>query len=144
MGKKTRTIEWIIDDLTGDELPEGEGQTISFAIDGRAYEIDLSDDNAERLRSTLAPYVEKGRRDTRGRAAKRSAAPSGPTPVDKSGEVISGKAAERIRTGIRTWANDNGFQQNATGRIKEDVLAAYYAAHPEVPDVRPPELRVSA
>ena len=38
-----------VDDLDGSDA----AGTVSFAIDGRAYEIDLSDDNAARLRESL-------------------------------------------------------------------------------------------
>ncbi|NED57217.1 Lsr2 family protein, partial [Micromonospora aurantiaca] len=44
MAQKVRIIK--TDDLDGGEADE----TVSFAIDGRTYEIDLSEDNARRLR----------------------------------------------------------------------------------------------
>jgi hypothetical protein len=47
-----------VDDLDGSEA----AGTVSFAIDGRAYEIDLSDDNAARLRDSLASFVAAGRK----------------------------------------------------------------------------------
>ena len=37
-------------------------RAVSFAIDGRAYEIDLSEDNAARLRDSLASFVAAGRK----------------------------------------------------------------------------------
>lgn len=39
-----------VDDLDGSDA----AGTVSFAIDGRANEIDLSEDNAARLRESLA------------------------------------------------------------------------------------------
>jgi hypothetical protein len=42
-----------VDDLDGSDA----AGTVSFAIDGRAYEIDLSEDNAARLRNSLASFV---------------------------------------------------------------------------------------
>ena len=44
----------------------------SFAIDGRAYEIDLSEDNAARLRDSLASFVAAARKS--GGAARRPGA----------------------------------------------------------------------
>lgn len=35
------------------------------------------------------------------------------------------------RARIRTWANENGFDQAPTGMIKQEVLDAYSKAHPE-------------
>ena len=46
----------LVDDLTGDEAAE----TVTFAIDGARYEIDLSADNAAKLRDTLSVYIANG------------------------------------------------------------------------------------
>ncbi|MFL6098572.1 MAG: histone-like nucleoid-structuring protein Lsr2 [Actinomycetales bacterium] len=37
-------------------------ETVTFGIDGRDYEIDLSKQDAERLRATIAPYISAARR----------------------------------------------------------------------------------
>ena len=47
-----------VDDLDGSDA----AGTVSFAIDGRAYEIDLSEDNAARLRDSLASFVAAARK----------------------------------------------------------------------------------
>ena len=41
------------DDLDGSPATE----TVSFGLDGKSYEIDLSDDNAAKLRDSLAVFV---------------------------------------------------------------------------------------
>lgn len=66
-----RTITTLVDDLDGTDLGRGTGQTIQFGIDGRVYEIDLSDDNATALREALRPYADAGRRVTPLRSRKR-------------------------------------------------------------------------
>ena len=43
----TRHIEQITDDLDGTVLEQGEGKQITFFVEGRAYEIDLSAKNAD-------------------------------------------------------------------------------------------------
>lgn len=48
----------LIDDLDGGDAHE----TVTFALDGTPYEIDLSDDNAAQLREALTKYVVKGRK----------------------------------------------------------------------------------
>ena len=48
----------LIDDL--DESPAVE--TVSFALDGVSYEIDLSESNAGKLRDALAPFLGHARR----------------------------------------------------------------------------------
>lgn len=50
-----RTITTLVDDLDGSELERGSGETVRFGVDGRTYEIDLSDDNAAALREVLQP-----------------------------------------------------------------------------------------
>ena len=44
-----KTYVELIDDLTGEKAEE----TVSFALDGVAYEIDLSEENAAKLREEL-------------------------------------------------------------------------------------------
>ncbi len=50
------TITRLIDDLDGGEADE----TVKFGLDGVQYEIDLSKDNAAKLREALQPYVKAG------------------------------------------------------------------------------------
>ena len=47
----------LIDDFDGTEASE----TVKFALDGKTYEIDLSKANANELRRTLRPYIERSR-----------------------------------------------------------------------------------
>ena len=53
----TKHVTHLIDDLDGSVLEDGAGKTVSFSVDGRAYEIDLSKDNASKLLDAFAPYV---------------------------------------------------------------------------------------
>ena len=59
----------LVDDLDGSEADE----SISFALDGLALEIDLSNDNAEKLRGIFGPYIAAARREGGQRARNRSA-----------------------------------------------------------------------
>ena len=89
-----------VDDLDGSDA----AGTVSFAIDGRAYEIDLSADNAARLRDSLASFVAAGRKSGGSAAARRRApkmtASSGrrPQPLDREQTAA-----------IRAWARQNGW-----------------------------------
>jgi len=47
----------LVDDLDGEAADE----TVEFGIDGKSYEIDLSKDNAGRLRDALAEFVSAAR-----------------------------------------------------------------------------------
>ena len=56
MAQKVQVI--LVDDVDGGEAAE----TVSFALDGVSYEIDVSEENAEALREALAPWVGHARR----------------------------------------------------------------------------------
>lgn len=47
----------LVDDLDGGEADE----TVTFALDGKSYEIDLKSEHAEELRSLLERYVKGDR-----------------------------------------------------------------------------------
>lgn len=100
----------LVDDLTGDEAAE----TVAFALDGARYEIDLSVENAAKLRETLSVYIANGRR----------------TPVRADGTPRRVTRADREQTAaIREWARANGFTIGDKGRIPINVIEAYHRAH---------------
>ncbi len=104
----------LTDDLLGDDTPADE--TVSFGIDGATYEIDLSADDAAALREALAAFVAAGRK-TSG-AAKR--------PGRRSARTATGAASAND---IREWARANGMEVSDRGRVRDEVKAAYEAAH---------------
>ena len=61
-----RRVVTLEDDLDGGTASE----TVTFALDGVTYEIDLNDTHAVDLRETLSAYIAPGRR-TGGRRKKR-------------------------------------------------------------------------
>ena len=115
-----RVITQLVDDLDGTELADGEGTTLRFGLEGVAYEIDLSDKNARKLRKALDPYVSAARRVNGGsRSARQSRGP---------GSKRDGGSKEDL-TAIREWARANGHEVSGRGRISSTVLQAYDAAH---------------
>jgi hypothetical protein len=109
-----------VDDLDGSDA----AGTVLFAIDGRAYEIDLSEDNAARLRESLASFVAAARKGggaaAAGRRTPKMTANSGrrPQPLDREQTAA-----------IRAWARQNGHQVSERGRISKTVVDAFHAAH---------------
>jgi hypothetical protein len=103
----------LVDDLDGTEAEE----TVEFGLDGASYQIDLSEDNAERLRDALAEYVEHARRSGgRKRAAARPAA----------GRPVRPATADREQNqAIRAWARKQGMKVSDRGRIPSEVIDAY-------------------
>jgi hypothetical protein len=107
----------LVDDLDGSEAVE----TVSFMADGREYEIDLSAENAAKLRDGLAEFVAAGRRlgGGRGRAAAAASAPTAGSGAKRATMDREQAAA------VREWARANGFEVSDRGRISSTVLAAY-------------------
>ena len=110
-----------VDDLDGSDA----AGTVSFAIDGRAYEIDLSEDNAARLRDSLASFVAAARKSGGARAAAGRRAPK---MAERSGPRSQPLDREQTAA-IRAWARQNGHEVSDRGRISETVLDAFQAAH---------------
>jgi hypothetical protein len=106
----------LVDDLDGSEAEE----TVEFGLDGASYQIDLSEENAERLRDALAEYVEHARRSGgRKRAAGR---------VSSAGRAPRTATADREQNqAIREWARKQGMKVSDRGRIPSDVIDAYNA-----------------
>ena len=111
-----------VDDLDGSDA----AGTVSFAIDGRAYEIDLSDDNAARLRESLASFVAAARKSG-------GAAPGAGRRAQKMTTASSGLRPQRLdreqTAAIRAWARQNGHEVSDRGRISKTVVDAFQAAH---------------
>jgi nucleoid-associated protein Lsr2 len=104
----------LVDDLDGNKADE----TVTFALDGVSYEIDLSATHAEQLRAALTSYVEAGRK-TGGRVAARRGAR----------QVVKGGAASGDTAKIRAWAKENGFDVSERGRVPGNIKDAYDKAH---------------
>ena len=110
----SRVVTELIDDLDGSALAEGQGETVTFALDSVQYEIDLSDKNAAKLRKALQSYISSGRRIGGPSRRVRSA-----TKSNKIGNAAA----------IRAWANENGIELSARGRIPAVVVEQYEAAN---------------
>ena len=98
------------DDIDGSEADE----TVSFALDGATYEIDLSAANAAQLRDSLATYIGHARRAGGRRSTGRPAART---------------AGKRNLADVREWARKNGHTVSERGRISAEIQAAYDKAH---------------
>jgi hypothetical protein len=111
-----KVVVELVDDLDG--TASDDISTVTFGLDGASYEIDLTENNAERLRESLARYLGAARR-TGGR--KRSTNTTGPA---------SRPAADRDQTkAIREWARNNGWALADRGRIPANVVTAFDEAH---------------
>jgi hypothetical protein len=110
----------LIDDLDGGPAAE----TIDFSLDGRDYQVDLSEDNALKLRDSIAEFVAAARRAARGpRAGGRNG---------NGGNVNKGAPTRRDReqtAAIRAWAQQNGRIVAERGRVPKAIVEEYEKAH---------------
>lgn len=108
----------LVDDIDGTDAVE----TVSFAIDGVDYEIDLSETHAADLRDAVSLYIGHARR-TGGRRKGRGRSSSG--AGGSAGSGGSGASA----ADIRAWARENGWEVPERGRVSAEVREAYAAAN---------------
>ena len=112
-----QTTVRFVDDIDGSEAVG----TVSFALNNRAYEIDLSDENTDKLHDALAPFVEHarqiGRGSGRGRGQRQPAT-----------EKLARSNREETHA-IREWARQHGHEVSDRGRISKSVMEAYKAAN---------------
>lgn len=99
----------LLDDITGEEAAE----TVTFGLDGVAYEIDLTAENASQLREELSVYLGKGRKV---RGQPRSQQRSTTSSRDETQR-------------IREWAEKNGYSPSSRGRVSKSIIEAYQAAN---------------
>ena len=90
-------------------------ETVSFSLDGVSYEIDLTSDNAAKLRDDLSLWIGHAERTGGRRSSGRSSGKSSGPKSDLGA--------------VRAWARENGHQVSDRGRISADIQAAYDKAN---------------
>ena len=105
MAQRTRID--LIDDIDGTPAHE----TVTFALDGIGYEIDLSEKNATALRNAAAPFLAAGRR------------------VSGTRRRVVRKGSDGEATAIRAWAVAQGLAVSSRGRVSAEIRKAYENAH---------------
>ena len=108
---RTTTVQ-LTDDIDGSQAAE----SVSFAIDGRSYEIDLSTEHADRLRHSLARFVAAARRAGRVDASSRR------------GQRRHRRPQGGDSRAVRAWASENGMPVSRRGRVPQAVVDQYTSA----------------
>ncbi|WP_282777457.1 Lsr2 family protein [Nocardia sp. CC201C] len=107
-----KVIVEMVDDYDGKSKAE---ETVNFALDGVAYEIDLSVLNAAKMRGVLEQWTPHARK-------------VGRAPRGKNGSKAR-PAVDREQTqAIRDWARKNGYEVSNRGRVSAEVIEAYNKA----------------
>jgi hypothetical protein len=111
MATVTRTF--LVDDLDG---TDNDVETVRFSIDTHDYEIDLSAENAAKLRGKLDRFIGASHQLRESKRAVRK-------------KIVSGTVSKEQTQAIRHWARENGYHVSERGRIPSNVRAAFEAAH---------------
>jgi hypothetical protein len=104
-----RVITLLEDDIDGGEASE----TVTFALDGFTYELDVNDLNAKELRTALEPFIAHARR-VGGRRVQ--------------GVRASGRTQGYDPKAVRRWAEANNIRTGDRGRIPQSVVEQFKAA----------------
>jgi len=100
----------LVDGLAGGTATE----TISFSLDGKRYEIDLSARNTGALRKAIGLYAEAGRRLT--------------TPRRGRGRPYRQVQTEVDPAAVSAWVIANNYEISARGRVSAAIIEEYRAA----------------
>lgn len=101
----------LVDDFDGAARAD---ETVEFGLDGVSYRIDLSTENADRLRNELSVWIARARKTQSQTSRYPKATPRRRTSMERR----RGKA-------IREWAQRNGHPIAAHGRISTEIVDAY-------------------
>ena len=113
MASRTQTI--LVDDITGKEIADGDGETITFAVNSGQYSIDLDAKGAKKFYDAIGYYVDHATKVGRSSAAG-------------SRRGRRRRAADADPATIRVWAAENGIEVSPRGRISAEVVEQYHAA----------------
>ena len=107
-------VSTLIDDITGKEIPAGQGESIQFTYEGMVYQIDLATKNATKFHSALQPYVSHAQK------------------LGRAGNVTAlrrtAKNTDIDTQAVRSWAESNGYKISPRGRIKTEIVDAFRTA----------------
>ncbi|ELB90975.1 hypothetical protein Rwratislav_21593 [Rhodococcus wratislaviensis IFP 2016] len=111
-----KVVVEMVDDIDGTVFGD-DGESISYAVDGIEYVIDLKDEYAKELRETFEYYIAHstrvgGRKHRSDRQANPAAAKRQPGETQK----------------IRAWAIEQGYKLSSRGRIPAEIEQAFHDA----------------
>jgi len=120
MARKTRIEVDVIDDLDGKPVDPEEVVQVEFALKlpgtrkAREYVLDLRPSNLNKFEQAIGKYVEAA---TEVRGMTRTQTSS-----------AKGAPSEQLQA-IREWARAQGYEVSDRGRIAQNIVEEYEAAH---------------
>jgi len=119
-----QAIVRLVDDLDESIIENGDGQTVSFGLNGTDYEIDLTNEHADELRAALARFVGAARKTARRAVVGETepAAPGAPgraSPTSARLPSVSGPrptASNSLHVAVSRNASSTSLRLRATDR----------------------------
>lgn len=99
----------LVDDIDGGKADT----TVEFGVNGKYYEIDLSDEHAAELIASFDKWIAHARRAVPA-VARRNTRSAG--HATKDGILLSD---------VRSWAANNGYKVSMRGRVSASIIDAY-------------------
>jgi pyruvate/2-oxoglutarate dehydrogenase complex dihydrolipoamide acyltransferase (E2) component len=150
--------ETLYDDLVLHQSGGGEkveaAETVEFSVNGEAFTIDLTADNAALFEEIIKPFRDAAapapkKTSPKGKAKAAPSAPASSAPAAASPKKTGTKGVDEESQRIRAWARENGFDLSSRGRLPQEVRDAYAAAqsgarpgdvtHDSLTDAVPPD-----
>ncbi len=113
------TVVKLVDDIDGGEAEE----TLAFALDGKAYEIELNKKNATTLRKALAPYVQHGRLVGRPPAPGRGRGSKVVLASRAGAKTMFSELSIEEKERFRSWASMPTARRVGDGRVQSWIDA---------------------
>lgn len=115
----------LVDDMDGSE--RGNVQTRTIILDDIKHEIDLNDVHYKEMIQAIAPWLDKARVAGGVKEEQQPLAARVPRTKTQSKKKTADTAKNAM---IREWANRNGHNVGAAGRLPNAVITAYNDAQP--------------
>lgn len=109
----TKISTTLVDDFDPDDIAD---ETVTFALDGTSYEIDLTTERARALRSAIDFFASHARVTSR-------------TATSTAKRRSRANATEYDPAKVREWAKTQGIELSERGRISANVIQAYKIGH---------------
>jgi hypothetical protein len=129
MARKIIELVEVIDDVTGDVIAEEDSDIVRFSLDGVAFKLETSKDQANGFREMFAKYIACAAidEDAALTLVRKPAAPI------RTRTAVAPRGPRR-NTGhnlnmVRQWAIGEGYEVGDRGRIPMDIKESYAQAH---------------
>jgi hypothetical protein len=104
-------------------------RTVSFALEGRTFELDLCSQHLGNLERDLGKWAELARAGAARRGRRPAAVGRGRGRRGRPRRATAAAPAGTSASQIRDWARAAGYVVSDRGRVSREILDAYQSAH---------------